>query len=97
MKSKYDVIIVGAGPTGIFASYELMKKCPNLSVLLVDKGHNIYDRNCPILNKLVDITFLFNNNIHKNNNWSILDDKRFIRGTNKVNSIVQQLTQRISG
>ncbi len=54
MKSKYDVIIVGAGPTGIFASYELMKKCPNLSVLLVDKGHNIYDRNCPILNKLVD-------------------------------------------
>ena len=38
MKTNYDVIVVGAGPTGIFASYELMTKDPNVSILLVDKA-----------------------------------------------------------
>lgn len=47
--SKYDVIVVGAGPAGIFACYELTRKAPDLKVLLVDKGHDIYRRNCPIL------------------------------------------------
>ena len=47
---KYDVIIVGAGPAGIFAAYELHEKNPSLKVLLVDKGHDIYHRNCPVLN-----------------------------------------------
>ncbi len=28
MKANYDIIIVGAGPTGIFTAYELMLKCP---------------------------------------------------------------------
>lgn len=51
MNSKYDVIIVGAGPTGIYSAYELMKKKPNLKVLLIDKGNDIYHRNCPILAK----------------------------------------------
>lgn len=46
---KYDVILVGAGPTGIFAAYELMLKKPELKVLLIDKGNNIYERKCPIL------------------------------------------------
>lgn len=45
---EYDVIIVGAGPTGIFASYELTKLNPNLKVLLLDKGQDIYHRSCPI-------------------------------------------------
>lgn len=49
MKKKYDVIIVGAGPTGIFTAYELMLKAPEKSVLLIDKGFDIYDRKCPIL------------------------------------------------
>ncbi len=48
---KYDVILVGAGPMGIYAAYELMIKKPNLKVLLIDKGRNIYDRKCPILEK----------------------------------------------
>lgn len=48
---KYDVIIVGAGPMGIYTAYELMKKSPDKKVLLVDKGHDIYHRNCPILKK----------------------------------------------
>lgn len=51
MKNKYDVILVGAGPAGIFAAYELMLKGQDLKVLLVDKGHDIYHRNCPIKNK----------------------------------------------
>ena len=53
MKANYDIIIVGAGPTGIFTAYELMLKCPKKSVLLIDKGHDINDRNCPILNKKI--------------------------------------------
>ncbi|WP_018751636.1 NAD(P)/FAD-dependent oxidoreductase [Paenibacillus sanguinis] len=47
--SKYDVIVVGAGPAGIFACYELTRKAPHWKVLLVDKGHDIYRRRCPIL------------------------------------------------
>lgn len=47
--SKYDFIVVGAGPAGIFACYEMVLKHPNARVLLVDKGHDIYHRNCPIL------------------------------------------------
>lgn len=45
----YDVIIVGAGPAGIFAAYELSRRAPEWKVLLVDKGHDIYRRRCPIL------------------------------------------------
>ncbi|HJV45134.1 MAG TPA: NAD(P)/FAD-dependent oxidoreductase [Bacillota bacterium] len=50
---QYDVIIVGAGPAGIFASYELSLKAPQMKVLLVDKGHTIYQRRCPILEEKV--------------------------------------------
>ncbi|MFD1773770.1 NAD(P)/FAD-dependent oxidoreductase [Paenibacillus rhizophilus] len=46
---KYDVIVVGAGPAGIFACYELTRKAPHWKVLLIDKGHDIYKRRCPIL------------------------------------------------
>lgn len=45
----YDVIIVGAGPSGIFAAYELTHLDPNQKVLLIDKGHDIFHRRCPIL------------------------------------------------
>jgi uncharacterized protein len=48
---KYDVIVVGAGPAGIFTCYELVSKAPQLSVLLIDKGRDIYKRSCPILKK----------------------------------------------
>lgn len=50
---KYDVIVVGAGPAGIFTCYELSLKMPHAKVLLIDKGHDIYKRNCPILQKKI--------------------------------------------
>jgi uncharacterized FAD-dependent dehydrogenase len=46
---KYDVVIVGSGPSGIFAAYELTKLNPKAKVLLIDKGHDIKHRKCPIL------------------------------------------------
>lgn len=53
--SKYDVIVVGAGPAGIFACYELTRKAPQWKVLLVDKGHDIYRRRCPILEEKITL------------------------------------------
>ena len=44
----YDVIIVGAGPGGIFAAYELMQKCPALKIAVIEAGHALAKRNCPI-------------------------------------------------
>ena len=44
----YDVIIVGAGPGGIFASYELSKIAPQLSVGVFEAGHSLEKRKCPI-------------------------------------------------
>ncbi len=54
MESNYDVIVVGAGPAGIFTCYELIEKSPKLKVLLVDKGLDIFARRCPILEKKID-------------------------------------------
>jgi len=44
----YDVIIIGAGPGGIFSAWELMKKAPGLRVLVFDAGHELDRRKCPI-------------------------------------------------
>ncbi len=44
----YDVIIIGAGPAGTFAAYELMEKAPSLKVLVLESGRDIYHRSCPI-------------------------------------------------
>ena len=43
---KYDVIIVGAGPAGIFSALELTAK-NNLSVLVLDRGAELDQRKCP--------------------------------------------------
>ncbi|MEG6520516.1 NAD(P)/FAD-dependent oxidoreductase [Desulfotomaculum sp. 1211_IL3151] len=51
--NQYDVIVIGAGPAGIFTCYELASKAPHLKVLLVEKGKDIYKRVCPILQKKV--------------------------------------------
>ncbi|MDF2947094.1 MAG: hypothetical protein K0S51_1773 [Bacillales bacterium] len=54
MNTNYDVIVVGAGPAGIFTCYEIIEKKPEAKVLLIDKGHDIYTRKCPILQKKID-------------------------------------------
>ena len=46
-QNKYDVIIIGAGPSGIFCAYELIHKKPELKVLMIEKGRRIEDRQCP--------------------------------------------------
>lgn len=46
---KYDVVLVGAGPAGYFAAYELSKLRPDLKVCLIDGGHPIERRHCPVI------------------------------------------------
>ena len=43
----YDVIIIGAGPSGIFCAYELIKEKPDMKILMVEKGRPIEKRICP--------------------------------------------------
>ncbi len=45
---KYDVIIIGAGPAGLFSAYELITKNKNLKVALLDKGFRVSKRVCPM-------------------------------------------------
>ncbi len=63
MENNYDVIIVGAGPAGIMASYELVLKNPNLSILLVDKGLDVTKRRCPIKEKKLTACPLIKENV----------------------------------
>ncbi len=44
----YDVLIIGAGPGGIFAAYELMEKKPDLKIAVFEMGHELKQRHCPI-------------------------------------------------
>ena len=49
----YDVIIVGAGPGGIFSAYELIKKNEHLKIAVFEAGVPLKDRHCPIDGKKV--------------------------------------------
>ena len=45
---RYDTIIVGAGPGGIFTAYELIKQCPDMKIAVFEAGHALAKRHCPI-------------------------------------------------
>ena len=45
-RPEYDVLVIGAGPAGMFAAYELVKQ--PLKVLIVDMGRDIKERHCPM-------------------------------------------------
>ena len=46
--TKYDVIIVGAGPGGVFAAHEFAKKSNNLKIACFEQGNELTKRHCPI-------------------------------------------------
>lgn len=45
--NQFDVIIIGAGPSGIFCAYELIAKKPDMKILMIEKGRPIEKRACP--------------------------------------------------
>ena len=50
---KYEVIIIGAGPGGIFSAYELMRKCPDKKIAVFEAGNRLEKRRCPIDGKKI--------------------------------------------
>ena len=44
----YDMIVIGAGPGGIFSAYELIKRRPELKIAVFEAGHSLGKRHCPI-------------------------------------------------
>lgn len=48
VQNMFDVIIIGAGPGGIFSAYELMKQRPELKVAVFEAGYSLEKRRCPI-------------------------------------------------
>ena len=45
---KYDVVIIGAGPGGIFSAYELMEQNKDLKIAVFESGNPLNKRHCPI-------------------------------------------------
>ena len=48
MNHSYDVVIVGAGPGGIFSAYELSILRPDLKTIVLEAGRPLEQRHCPI-------------------------------------------------
>lgn len=48
MSYNYDVMIIGAGPGGIFSAYELLQKKPEWKILVLEAGNSLDKRKCPI-------------------------------------------------
>lgn len=46
--NKYDVIVIGLGPSSIFLAYELIKLKKYKKVLLIEQGKRVENRNCPL-------------------------------------------------
>jgi uncharacterized FAD-dependent dehydrogenase len=50
---QYDIIIIGAGPGGIFSAYELLKSKPELKIGVFEAGAPLNKRKCPIDGKKI--------------------------------------------
>lgn len=48
MGKNYDVIIIGAGPGGLYSAYELIKLMPDAKIGVFEKGEQLANRKCPI-------------------------------------------------
>ncbi len=48
MSKKYDCLIIGAGPGGIFTAYELLRKKPDMKIAMFESGNPLEERRCPI-------------------------------------------------
>lgn len=46
--NRYDIVIIGAGPGGIYSAYELIKNNPDLKVAVIESGQELNKRQCPI-------------------------------------------------
>lgn len=50
MTNKYDIIIIGAGPGGIYSAHKLITENKNLKIAILEQGKELKDRKCPIDN-----------------------------------------------
>ena len=57
--NNYDVIIIGAGPGGIFGAYELIEKNPDCKIAVFEAGHELAKRKCPIDGKKIKSCILY--------------------------------------
>jgi hypothetical protein len=48
LRDSYDIVVVGAGPGGIFTVLELLNRTNDLKILIIDKGKDISERQCPM-------------------------------------------------
>jgi uncharacterized FAD-dependent dehydrogenase len=48
MEKKYSVIIIGAGPSGVFCAYELIQRNKHQNILIIEQGKRIEKRFCPM-------------------------------------------------
>lgn len=51
---RYDVVIIGGGIGGMMCAHRLIEKDSNLSILLIERGHALANRKCPIIQKKVE-------------------------------------------
>ncbi len=54
MREFFDVALIGGGPAAVFAAYEFSLKYPELKVVILEEGHPIGQRKCPLAQKKVD-------------------------------------------
>lgn len=50
----FDVTIIGAGPAGLFAAYELLKSNKSLKIAIIDKGNRTKNRHCPMNEQYIE-------------------------------------------